>query len=122
MPEDDEDRILQALSQTEGSFADVVAAVKDYAIFALDPGGHVKTWNEGARRIKGFTRNEIIGKHFSTFYTNEDKKRNHPAFEPQQALKKRRAGVYARTARYFGRPLPLHLSRQTAVLSKSLAI
>jgi PAS domain S-box-containing protein len=49
-----------------------VESVKDYAIFMLDPSGHVSTWNAGAERIKGYTADEIVGKHFSTFYPPED--------------------------------------------------
>lgn len=87
MSDQNQDKFLESLSETEGAFAAVVAAVKDYAIFALDQTGHIKTWNEGAKRIKGYSKEEIVGKHFSTFYTLEDKQRNHPAFELQQALK-----------------------------------
>jgi PAS domain S-box-containing protein len=50
----------------------LVESVKDYAIFVLDPAGHVSTWNAGAERIKGYTAAEIIGRHFSTFYPPED--------------------------------------------------
>ncbi|HSJ06942.1 MAG TPA: PAS domain S-box protein [Longimicrobiales bacterium] len=50
----------------------LVETVRDYAIFALDPSGHVLTWNAGARRFKGWTAEEAIGLHFSTFYTPED--------------------------------------------------
>jgi len=50
----------------------LVDGVKDYAIFMLDPGGHVATWNLGAERIKGYPAVEIIGKHFSAFYPRED--------------------------------------------------
>ena len=50
----------------------LVDSVKDYAIFILDGGGHVATWNLGAERIKGYKANEIIGKHFSIFYPPED--------------------------------------------------
>ena len=49
-----------------------MAAVKDYAIFMLDPNGRVSTWNTGAERIKGYKSEEIIGEHFSRFYTQED--------------------------------------------------
>src|ERR1700680_23854 len=49
----------------------LVESVKDYAIFVLDPDGHVLTWNEGAQAIKGYTSNEIIGQHFSKFYLPE---------------------------------------------------
>ena len=70
----------------------MVAAVKDYGIFAISPEGKILTWNEGAKGIKGYTAEEIIGKHFSIFYTEEAKKSNHPAFELEQALKN---GSYA---------------------------
>jgi formate hydrogenlyase transcriptional activator len=49
-----------------------VAAVKDYAIFVLDPDGRVSSWNTGAERIKGYKSDEIVGEHFSRFYTQED--------------------------------------------------
>ena len=49
----------------------LVETVKDYAIFVLDPEGHVLTWNEGARAIKGYSGEEIIGQHFSKFYLPE---------------------------------------------------
>jgi PAS domain S-box-containing protein len=49
----------------------LVDSVRDYAIFVLDPEGHVLTWNAGAQAIKGYTKNEIIGKHFSIFYPPE---------------------------------------------------
>lgn len=49
-----------------------MAAVKDYAIFMLDPHGRVSTWNAGAERIKGYKSDEILGEHFSRFYTQED--------------------------------------------------
>src|SRR5690349_16114619 len=47
----------------------VVEQTKDYAVFVLDPQGRVMTWNLGAQRIKGYTPDEIIGRHFSAFYT-----------------------------------------------------
>ncbi|WP_436346437.1 PAS domain-containing sensor histidine kinase [Natronorubrum sp. FCH18a] len=53
-------------------FGAFVSAVKDYAIFMLDPDGTVASWNQGAKRIKGYPEDEIVGKHFSTFYTDED--------------------------------------------------
>lgn len=76
-----------ALQNSEQKFDLMVAAVKDYAIFALDSSGYVITWNTGAERIKGYTAAEVIGKHFSIFYDEEAKKRNHPAFELEEALK-----------------------------------
>jgi len=56
----------------------LVNGVKDYAIFMLDPRGNIITWNEGAQRIKGYKADEIIGKHFSTFYTDDAKSAGHP--------------------------------------------
>jgi PAS domain S-box-containing protein len=56
----------------------LVDAVADYAIFLLDPAGHVVTWNTGAERIKGYGRDEVVGSHFSRFYTPEDRERGHP--------------------------------------------
>ena len=55
----------------EEQFRAFVSAVKDYAIFLLDPDGNIASWNEGAERIKGYSEDEILGKHFSTFYTDE---------------------------------------------------
>ena len=62
------------LPQTSPSpdFQALVAAVKDYAIFMLDLHGRVSTWNIGAERIKGYKSDEILGEHFSRFYTQED--------------------------------------------------
>jgi PAS domain S-box-containing protein len=63
---------LGSLDQSE-LYRHLVQGVKDYAIFALDPAGMVSSWNEGARRLKGYEAGEIIGRHFSTFYPDEDK-------------------------------------------------
>ena len=51
----------------------LVEAVTDYAIYMLDPEGTVASWNRGAQRFKGYTEEEIIGQHFSRFYTEEDR-------------------------------------------------
>ena len=61
-----------ALQQSEERFRLLVEGVKDYAIYALDTEGRVVSWNSGAERIKGYRREEIIGKHFSVFYPPED--------------------------------------------------
>src|SRR5205814_2252919 len=50
----------------------LVDAVQDYAIFLLDTKGYIQTWNTGARRLKGYEASDIIGRHFSTFYTQPD--------------------------------------------------
>jgi PAS domain S-box-containing protein len=59
-------------------FQQLVAGVKDYAIFMLDAGGHVITWNEGAQTIKGYRAEEIIGQHYSRFYPPETLARHWP--------------------------------------------
>jgi PAS domain S-box-containing protein len=71
----------EILRQSEEIFRLLVEGVKDYAIFMLDPHGRITTWNEGARRIKGYEAQEILGEHFSTFYTDADIERAHPDFE-----------------------------------------
>src|SRR5215510_5790449 len=68
----------QALLESESRYRRLVEAVVDYAIFQLDTSGRVATWNTGAQRIKGYKQSEIIGKHFSTFYTEEDRKADVP--------------------------------------------
>ena len=57
----------------------LVQSIVDYAIYMLDPEGVVTSWNAGAERIKGFQTEEIVGKHFSTFYTDEDREAGAPA-------------------------------------------
>jgi PAS domain S-box-containing protein len=61
------------LAQTEQRFRFLVEGVTDYAIFMLDAQGHIVNWNPGAARIKGYDREQIIGRHFSNFYTDEDR-------------------------------------------------
>ena len=68
----DKRRAEQALKDAERSFRLLVQSVTDYAIFMLDPEGRVTSWNAGAERIKGYHPDEIIGEHFSRFYTPED--------------------------------------------------
>ena len=60
------------LRASEERFRMLVQGVRDYAIFMLDPGGQVSSWNEGAQRIHGYSEEEIIGSHFSVFYTTAD--------------------------------------------------
>jgi PAS domain S-box-containing protein len=68
----------------------LVDRVRDYAIFALDTTGHVLSWNEGAQRLKGWTANEIIGRHFSTFYPDYDIASGKPAYELKMAVREGR--------------------------------
>ena len=67
-----------ALADSEEQFRRLVLNVTDYAIFMLDPKGHVTSWNLGAERIKGYTAEEIIGQHFSRFYPEEERARGTP--------------------------------------------
>ncbi|MGO7988030.1 PAS domain S-box protein [Rhizobium leguminosarum] len=71
-----------AIRQSEEQFRRLVQGVSDYAIYMLDPEGNVSSWNFGAERIKGYRPQEIIGRHFSTFYTPEDRE----AGVPEKAL------------------------------------
>jgi formate hydrogenlyase transcriptional activator len=68
----------EALRQTEECFHLLVESVRDYAIFMLDPSGHVVSWNPGAERFKGYRADEIIGGSFSCFYSPEDIERGIP--------------------------------------------
>ncbi|MGF6569074.1 PAS domain S-box-containing protein [Paraburkholderia sp. GAS333] len=72
---------VEALRQSEERFRLLVDSVKDYAIFMLDPQGFVVSWNAGAARIKGYTRDEIVGRHFSQFYLQEEAAAGKPARE-----------------------------------------
>src|SRR5215831_5176045 len=74
----------------EAQFRLLVEAVQDYAIFMLDPTGHVRTWNLGAQRINQYAAAEIIGKHFSIFYPEEDKRNGTPQWELEVAQKEGR--------------------------------
>ena len=71
-------RVEDALRLSEERYRRLVAEVKDYAIFMLDPQGRVNSWNEGAQRIKGYRADEIVGLHFSYFYPSEDIERGKP--------------------------------------------
>lgn len=73
------------LRASEERFRQLVAGVKDYAIFLLDANGIVATWNEGAERLKGYTPDEIIGQHFSKFYPPEDIAAGKTEYELEEA-------------------------------------
>ena len=64
----------------------LIRAITDYAIFMLDPNGIVSSWNPGAERLKGYRPDEIMGQHFSCFYTEEDRERGIPAYALATAL------------------------------------
>ncbi len=76
----------EALRESEQRFRLLVQSVIDYGIYMLDINGNVTNWNAGAERIKGYSEAEILGKHFSSFYTEEDR----AAGEPERGLRKAR--------------------------------
>ncbi|MBV8674465.1 MAG: sigma 54-interacting transcriptional regulator [Acidobacteriaceae bacterium] len=75
----------EALRLSEERLRLIVENARDYAIFMLDPAGNVSTWNTGAERLKGYRAEEIIGRHFSVFYTQEDLDRGKPEHVLQTA-------------------------------------
>ena len=76
----------EALRRSEERFRVLVQGVTDYAIYMLDPEGTVASWNRGAQRFKGYTEEEILGEHFSRFYTEEDRATGLPRRALQAAL------------------------------------
>ena len=67
-----------------------IEGVKDYAIFFLTPEGNIASWNQGAERLKGYKKEEIIGQHFSVFYTEEALRSGFPQYELGEAVKEGR--------------------------------
>jgi PAS domain S-box-containing protein len=80
-------RAQKELHHSEEQFRLLVDGVKDYAIFMLDPAGNVVSWNTGAEQIKGYRAHEILGHHFSCFYTSEDIESEKPERELERAAK-----------------------------------
>ena len=83
----DRRRADKHLRESEERFRLIVESTIDYAIFMLDPDGYIVSWNAGAQRIKGYAADEIIGKHFSSFYTSEANETGWPAFELKEAAR-----------------------------------
>ena len=83
----DRKQALEHLAETNAGFGRLIDAVVDYAIFQIDPDGIVVTWNSGAQRIKGYSADEIVGKHFSLFYTEEDRNAGMPARALESAVR-----------------------------------
>jgi PAS domain S-box-containing protein len=77
----------QALYESEQRFRLLVQGVQDYAIYMLDPEGNISNWNAGAEAIKGYRAEEIVGRHFSVFYTPEDQAAGAPAAALATALR-----------------------------------
>ncbi len=80
-------RATEALRQSEERFRLLVEAVQDYAIFMLSPEGVIASWNAGAQRIKGYSAEEIVGRHFRTFYPPDKQAERHPEHELELALR-----------------------------------
>ncbi|WP_191970828.1 hybrid sensor histidine kinase/response regulator [Methylobacterium soli] len=80
----------EALHESEQRFRLLVQGVQDYAIYMLDPLGRIASWNRGAQRFKGYTDAEIVGEHFSRFYTPEDQATGLPARALRTAAKEGR--------------------------------
>lgn len=88
----------------------LVESVQDYAIFLLDPEGRVVSWNRGAQRIKGYAPDEILGTHFSVFYTEEDQRRGHPRWELVVAAKQGHYTEEGLRVRKDGSVFPAHVT------------
>jgi len=82
--------VEQKLEQTRQHFRAIVEGARDYAIFMLDPQGHVITWNPGAELLQGYRSEEIIGQHFSHFFPDEDRERGKPEHELSVATREGR--------------------------------
>src|SRR6201992_3098760 len=77
----------ESTGSTEDRYRLLVESITDYAIYMLDPLGRVTSWNPGARRFKGYEAEEIIGQHFSTFYTEAERAQNVPASVLEEAAR-----------------------------------
>src|SRR5258708_25366138 len=84
------ERQQRDLFESERNFRLLVEAVVDYALYMLDPTGLITSWNIGAQRIKGYTPEEILGQHFSRFYTETDRSNGNPARALKIAHEQRR--------------------------------
>jgi PAS domain S-box-containing protein len=97
---------LAELAKSENQFKTLVGGVTDYALYMLSPEGIVSNWNAGGERIKSYSADEIVGQHFSRFYTAPDQDAGKPARALQIARDtgryERKAGAFARTARSSG--------------------
>ena len=92
----------RALYESEQRFRLLVQGVHDYAIYMLDPAGVITNWNAGAEAIKGYKAGEIVGKHFSLFYTDEDRVDGKPARALETALREGRFEGEAQRVRKGG--------------------
>ena len=77
----------RGLFESERKFRLLVEGVIDYAIYMLDPDGIIINWNAGAKRIKGYEADEVVGRHFQMFYSPEDREAGLPAYSLETARK-----------------------------------
>ena len=98
----DKRRIDEELAASERQFRLLVQGVRDYAIYMLDPQGVITNWNSGAQAIKGYTAEEIVGRHFSLFYTPEDQAAGGPEAALATALREGRFEGEAQRVRKSG--------------------
>ena len=96
----------ESLQRSEERFRLLVQGVTDYAIYMLDPDGRITNWNTGAQRIKGYDEHEIVGEHFSRFYTEEEREAGMPAKSLETAAREgrfeREGGESEKTGRGSG--------------------
>ncbi|GEP12170.1 hybrid sensor histidine kinase/response regulator [Methylobacterium gnaphalii] len=78
---------LETTQSSETRYRLLIESITDYAIYMLDRDGHVTSWNPGAKRFKGYEADEIIGRHFSTFYTEAERAQNVPALALEEAAR-----------------------------------
>lgn len=86
----DRREVEELLRRSEEQFRLLVQSVTDYAIYMLDVNGNISSWNQGAQRIKGYRPDEIIGQHFSKFYTEGDRRQGEPERALQTAIREGR--------------------------------
>jgi len=99
----------QQILDSERRFRLLVQGVTDYAIYMLDPSGVVTNWNAGAERIKGYNADEIVGRHFSSFYTAEERAAGAPARNLEIAAREGRFETEARRVRKDGSEFWAHV-------------
>src|SRR5438045_3742333 len=81
------------MAQDIDNYLQMIEEIEDFAIQLLDSDGYIQSWNRGAERIKGYRKDEIIGKNFRIFYTKEDQEKLLPESLLERAKKQRKASV-----------------------------